>query len=83
VAALVQALESRHGPHLAVEAYNEFALGEGTDASAMACIRVQINGEPYSAAALAADTTSATLQALLSGVARCVAAGAVDTAAVM
>jgi 2-isopropylmalate synthase len=66
VEALAEALEKTHGVHIAVEAYDEFALGEGTDANAMACIRLQVDGHPCSAAALAEDTTSATLQALLS-----------------
>ena len=83
VEAVVDALQRRHDIRVAVEAYDEFALGEGTSANALACIRIQVNGEVYSAAALAEDTTSATLQALLSSVARCVNANAVDTAAVM
>ena len=83
VEAVVDALQRRHDISVAVEAYDEFALGEGTSANALACIRIQVNGEVYSAAALAEDTTSATLQALLSSVARCVNANAVDTAAVM
>ncbi|MFO7788203.1 MAG: 2-isopropylmalate synthase [Halospina sp.] len=83
VEAVVDALQQRHDVKVAVEAYDEFALGEGTSANALACIRIQVNGEVYSAAALAEDTTSATLQALLSSVARCVHANAVDTAAVM
>ena len=83
VEAVASALQQRYGVALAVEAYEEFALGEGTNANAMACIRVQVDGEPYSAAALAEDTTSATLQALLSAVARRVAAAELDTAAVM
>ncbi|MFE8071423.1 2-isopropylmalate synthase [Marinobacteraceae bacterium S3BR75-40.1] len=70
VEALAAALETRHHIKMAVEAYEEFALGEGTSANAMACIRIQVNGSPYSAAALAEDTTSATLQALLSAVGR-------------
>ncbi|MEQ6884592.1 2-isopropylmalate synthase [Salicola sp. Rm-C-2C1-2] len=83
VEAVVDALQRRHNVKVAVEAYDEFALGEGTSANALASIRIQVNGEVYSAAALAEDTTSATLQALLSAVARCVHASAVDTAAVM
>ncbi|MGP4845914.1 2-isopropylmalate synthase [Marinobacter sp. 1Y8] len=74
VEAVAAGLESHHGFSLAVEAYDEFALGEGTKANAMACIRIQISGQPYSAAALAEDTTSATLQALLSAVAHHVGA---------
>ncbi len=83
VEAVVSALQKRHNIEVAVEAYDEFALGEGTSANALACIRTLINGEVYSAAALAEDTTSATLQALLSAVARCVHTSAVDTTAVM
>ncbi|WP_165855319.1 2-isopropylmalate synthase [Marinobacter sp. JSM 1782161] len=73
VEAVAAALEERFGMTLAVEAYDEFALGEGTNANAMACIRIQVNGEPHSAAALAEDTTSAIMQALLSAVANHVA----------
>ncbi len=83
VEAVVSALQERHDIDVAVEAYDEFALGEGTSANALACIRTMINGEVYSAAALAEDTTSATLQALLSAVARCVHTTAVDKTAVM
>ncbi|WP_431688342.1 2-isopropylmalate synthase [Hahella sp. NBU794] len=70
VEAVAAALESRYRISIAVEAYDEFALGEGTDANALACIKVMINGAPFSAAALAEDTTTATLQALLSTVGR-------------
>ena len=68
VEAVVAALEDARGVRIAVEAYDEFALGEGTNANALACIRLQVDGEHCSAAALAEDTTSATLQALLSAV---------------
>src|SRR5690606_37746015 len=81
--ALAEALEKRYGVQIVIEAYDEFALGEGTSANAMACIRAQIDGELFSAAALAEDTTSANMQALLSAVARKVAASVVDTAAVV
>ncbi|MBO1520044.1 2-isopropylmalate synthase [Oceanisphaera pacifica] len=70
VEAVAEALTAEFGIELAVEAYDEFALGEGTKANALACIRLRINNQHYSAAALAEDTTSATLQALLSGVAQ-------------
>ncbi|GGY85080.1 2-isopropylmalate synthase [Marinobacter zhanjiangensis] len=68
VEAVVASLQDRYGISVAVEAYDEFALGEGTTANAMACIRTVVNGEVHSSAALAEDTTSATLQALLSAV---------------
>ncbi|MGO5000457.1 2-isopropylmalate synthase [Oceanisphaera sp. W20_SRM_FM3] len=69
VEAVASALHTQFGVVVAVEAYDEFALGEGTKANAMACIRVRIADRHYSAAALAEDTTFATLQALLSAVA--------------
>lgn len=75
VEAVAFALQERFGIDVAVEAYDEFALGEGTTANALACIRVAVNGDIGSAAALAEDTTSATIQALLSAVSRLVDAG--------
>lgn len=70
VEAVSAALEVACGVSIAVEAYDEFALGEGTTANALACIRLTVDGEHCSAAALAEDTTSATLQALFSAVAQ-------------
>ncbi|MDO6440549.1 2-isopropylmalate synthase [Marinobacter sp. 2_MG-2023] len=70
VEAVSSALENRFGFKIAVEAYDEFALGEGTGANALACIRLTADGKHCSAAALAEDTTSATLQALFSAVAQ-------------
>ncbi|ART78871.1 2-isopropylmalate synthase [Oceanisphaera avium] len=70
VEAVAEALNSHYGINISVEAYDEFALGEGTTANALACIRLRINEVHSSAAALAEDTTSATLQALLSAVAQ-------------
>ena len=72
VEAVAAALVQRFSITLAVEAYDEFALSAGTSANAMACIRLQANGQMCSAAALAEDTTSATLQALLNAVAQIV-----------
>ena len=72
VEAVSEALEKRFGISIAVEAYDEFALGEGTNANALACIRLTASGMHCSAAALAEDTTSATLQALFSAVAQAV-----------
>lgn len=68
--ALAAALESRFGIHIAVEAYDEFALSEGTDAKALACIKLSINNKGYSAVATTEDTTTATLQVLLNSVGR-------------
>ena len=81
VEAVSASLEAEYGVILAVEAYDEFALGEGTNANALACIRVTVDGQHCSAAALAEDTTSATLQALFSAVSQVVEAGRRDGAA--
>ncbi|WP_166265924.1 2-isopropylmalate synthase [Marinobacter caseinilyticus] len=80
VEALAAAIEDTFKVSLAVEAYDEFALGEGTNANALACIRILIDGQHFSAAALAEDTTSGTLQALLSAVAQQVDANPVTAA---
>lgn len=72
VEAVSAALEKLFDLSIAVEAYDEFALSEGTNANALACIRVTLNGEHCSAAALAEDTTSATLQALFNAVSQVV-----------
>ena len=72
VEAVSAALEKLFDLSIAVEAYDEFALSEGTNANALACIRVTANGEHCSAAALAEDTTSATLQALFNAVSQVV-----------
>lgn len=72
VEAVSAALEKLFDLSIAVEAYDEFALSEGTKANALACIRVTANGEHCSAAALAEDTTSATLQALFNAVSQVV-----------
>lgn len=72
VEAVSAALEELFSVSIAVEAYDEFALSEGTRANALACIRITANGEHCSAAALAEDTTSATLQALFSAVSQVV-----------
>ena len=77
VEAVSDALEQRFGIAIAVEAYDEFALGEGTNANALACIRLMVNETHCSAAALAEDTTSATLQALFSAVAQMVGSSGV------
>jgi 2-isopropylmalate synthase len=53
-----------------VEAFDEFALGGGTEASAMACVRVRNGEDVQIGVAFAEDTTSAALQAVLSALGR-------------
>jgi 2-isopropylmalate synthase len=70
VEALVNALAREHGTRIEIEAFDELALGEGTDARAMACVRLRAGGVPSIAVAFARDTTGATLQAVLTAAAR-------------
>ncbi|MBL7252442.1 2-isopropylmalate synthase [Alloalcanivorax marinus] len=74
--ALVDALNRRHGWQIRVEAFDEYSLGDNTEANAMACVRVQVGEQVQSAVALAADTTAAALQAILSAAGRVAAAEA-------
>lgn len=70
VSVLVDALSRQHDTDISVEAFDEFSLGDNTDADAMACVRVKVGKQLHSAAALAEDTTSAALQAVLNAVGR-------------
>jgi hypothetical protein len=54
----------------AVEAFDEFALGGGTEASAMACVRIRNGEDVQIGVAFAEDTTSAALQAVLTALGR-------------
>jgi len=76
VEALAAAVRSRFGVQAVVEAFDEYALGSGTAASAMACVRVRIGEETGVGVALAEDTTSAALQAVLTAMGKMVGAGA-------
>jgi 2-isopropylmalate synthase len=70
VEALMDALRQVHGVNGSVEAFDEYALGSGTAASAMACIKLRIGAQLSVGVALAEDTTTATLQAVLSAFGR-------------
>ena len=69
VSALVDALAAEAGVDIRVEAFDEFSLGDNTASNAMACVRMQVGNNMVSAAALADDTTSAAIQAVLNAVA--------------
>ncbi len=70
VSATINALQTLTGTPFEVEHFDEFSLGNNTEASAMACVRVQANGISADAVALADDTTSAALQAVLTAASR-------------
>lgn len=70
VEALMDAMNRAYGVRGHVEGFDEFALGSGTEAKAMACIKLRIGDDFTAGVALADDTTTATLQAVLSAMAR-------------
>ncbi len=74
VGALVDALIQSRGVRAEVEQFDQHALGSGTGACAMACVRVRVDhGQARSAVAFGEDTTEAALQAVLSAVGRSIA----------
>jgi len=79
--ALAAALEKQFGLSLKVDAYDEFALSEGTNAKALCCLKVLVNNTPVTAAALAEDTSTTALQSLLTAVGRYQRASQADVAA--
>jgi 2-isopropylmalate synthase len=70
MSALVDALNRRIGGEVKVVSFDEYSLGDNTEANAMACVRVQVGDSTQSAVAMAVDTTAAALQAILSAVGR-------------
>ncbi|MEY4581865.1 MAG: hypothetical protein RL701_6568 [Pseudomonadota bacterium] len=76
VEAFMQGISRSHGVTAVVEAFDEFALGQGATAPAMACVRLGISnvaGIESSAVigvAFAEDTTGAALQAVLNALGR-------------
>ncbi|MFZ5723670.1 MAG: 2-isopropylmalate synthase [Pseudomonadota bacterium] len=70
VEALMEAMKRMHGVSGVIEAFDEYALGSGTEANAMACIKLRVGDEVTVGVALAEDTTTATLQAVLSAMGR-------------
>ncbi len=68
--AICDALTVHYGCQIEVVQYDQHALDSGTDAQALACIQVKIDGEVFSAVAQNEDTSNATLQALLTAVSR-------------
>ena len=65
MSALLNAVRRAYGVEAHVEAFDEYALGSGTEAAAMACVRLRVGAELGAGVAFAADTTSAALQAVL------------------
>jgi 2-isopropylmalate synthase len=65
VEALLDALARKYQVKGTVECFDEFALESGTDAQAMACVKLRAGDKVGVGVSFAKDTTSATLQAVL------------------
>jgi 2-isopropylmalate synthase len=70
MAAFVDAWNRYSGQGVAVVDYSEHAVGEGTDAEAVAYVRLDVDGTRVAGAALDRDTLSASLRAVISGLNR-------------
>lgn len=70
IEAVVAAVRAQIGGELVIEAFDEFALAAGTEAQAMACIRLRHDERVVAAVGIAGDTLAASLQAILSAVGR-------------
>jgi 2-isopropylmalate synthase len=68
--ALSDALSVHYGCDLEVTQFDQHALTSGTDAQALACMEVRINGVVLHGVAQAEDTTAAALQAMLTAFSR-------------
>ncbi len=68
IEALVNAIHKQHGIAISIEHFDEMAMRGGTDAEAMACVRIGIGDDSAIGVACAADTTTATVQAVLTAV---------------
>lgn len=58
------------GNQIHIVDYSEHALGEGTDAEAVAYVQLNIDGQRAAGAAFDRDTVSASLRALLAAINR-------------
>ena len=68
VEALMDALARGRGVRAEVEQFDQHALTAGTEAKAIACVRVRLGEATATAVAFGEDTAEATLQAVLSAV---------------
>jgi len=70
VDAFMQGIKASHGVSATVEAYDEFALGQGATAPAMTCVRLGMGVDVAVGVAFAEDTTGSALQAVLNALGR-------------
>ncbi|MBA4502569.1 2-isopropylmalate synthase [Marinobacterium marinum] len=70
MAAFINAWQSRTGLSIHVVDYAEHAMGEGSDVAAAAYVQLNIDGQRVGGMAVDADTVSASLKAVVSGLNR-------------
>ena len=70
MAAFVDAWSRWSGQRVSVLDYQEHAIGEGTDAEAIAYVLMDLDGERVAGAAIDRDTVGASLKAVLSAINR-------------
>ena len=70
--AFINGLVTHGRQKISVVDYNEHAIGEGTNAEAVAYVQLNIDGQRVSAVAFDHDTVSASLKAVLSALNRSV-----------
>jgi 2-isopropylmalate synthase len=75
IAAWVDAWTRSFGGTLQVLDYQEHALGEGTDAEAVAYVQLDLDGERVAGAAIERDTVAAALKAVLAALNRALGTG--------
>ncbi|MCM2971502.1 2-isopropylmalate synthase [Larsenimonas suaedae] len=75
MSAFMDAFQRSSGVSVNVVDYSEHALGEGSDAVAVAFVQLNVNGQRFAGMAEDGDTVTASLRAALSAVNRAVEAG--------
>lgn len=70
MAAFINAWQTRTGCSIHVVDYAEHAMGEGSDVAAAAYVQLNVDGQRVSGMAVDADTVSASLKAVVSGINR-------------
>ena len=68
--ALCSGLIEHYGQTMEITHYDQHALETGTDAKAMACVEIIVDGKSYSGVAIKTDTPSAAIQATLTAYSR-------------
>ena len=68
IEAFVDAWATGFGQQLSIVDYSEHAVGEGTDAEAVAYVQINVDGKRCAGAAFDRDTVGASLRAVLAAI---------------